>query len=225
MNSTNTYLKQSRAIGKEVYENRNTSDVDEQAGPAYFGGLGLSRWIFWRRLKLALREIPTCKDGICVDFGCGFGMALPWLREHFQETIGVDLVPDLARDFMRRWNAIYGGHRNTVSITNCLEDAQLAPESVDFILALDVLEHFESLDGILNQLHGLLKPNGDILVTGPTENIAYRIGRKIVGFTGEYHFQTIYDVLGEMSKLFEVRVIRRIPAMPSLFLLAKAVKK
>ena len=225
MNPTNTYWKQSHAIGKEVYENRTSSDVDEQAGPAYFGGFGLSRWIFWRRLKLALREIPTCKDGIGVDFGCGFGMALPWLRERFQVTIGVDLVPDLAKDFMHRWDAIYGGHRNPVSITNCLEDAHLAPESVDFILTLDVLEHFKSLDGILNQLHGMLKPNGEILVTGPTENFAYRIGRKIVGFTGEYHHQTIYDVLDAMSKQFEVSVIRRIPAMPTLFLLAKAVKK
>ena len=225
MNSINKYWKQASAIGKEVYTNRSMSNVDEQAGPAYFDGLALSRWIFWRRLKLALQEIPIYSEGTCVDFGCGFGLALPLLRERFDKTIGVDLVPDLARDFMRRWDATHGGHRNAVSITDSLDESVLAPGSVDFILALDVLEHFKSLEGILKQIHGLLKPNGEILITGPTENIAYRIGRKIVGFTGEYHHLTIYDVLREMSKTFEVRVIRRIPAALPLFLVAKAVKR
>ena len=225
MSSIEQYWKQSHRIGKEVYANRTVTNVDEQAGPAYFNGLRLSRWIFWRRLKLALREVPMCNEGTCVDFGCGFGLALPLLREHFERTIGVDLVPDLAKDFMRRWDANHGCHRNAVSISDSLEHTGLAPESVDFMLALDVLEHFESLDGILKQIYKLLKPNGKILVTGPTENIAYHIGRKIVGFSGEYHHQTIYDVLRAMSKSFEVRVIRRIPAVPALFLVAKAVKK
>ena len=225
MSTIENYWKQCHRIGKEVYANRSTINVDEQAGPAYFDGLGLSRWFFWQRLKLAVRDIPTCQAGTCVDFGCGFGLALPLLREQFGNTIGVDLVPDLARDFMRRWDAIHGSHRNTISIVDSLNDSGAASESVDFMLALDVLEHFESLDAILKQIHKVLKPKGEILVTGPTENIAYRIGRKIVGFTGEYHHQNIYDVLREMSKLFEVRVIRRIPFAPSLFLVAKAVKK
>ena len=225
MISIEQYWKQSHRIGKEVYANRTASNVDEQAGPAYFAGLGLSRWLFWRRLKLAMQDVPSRLSGTCVDFGCGFGMALPLLREQFANTIAVDLVPDLSRDFMRRWDAIHGSHRNSLSIVESLENSGLVSESVDFMLALDVLEHFESLDAILKQIHQLLKPSGEILLTGPTENIAYRIGRKIVGFTGEYHHQTIHDVLREMSNLFEVRVIRRIPAMPALFLVAKAVKK
>jgi len=101
----------------------------------------------------------------------------------------------------------------------------LKPASVDVILALDVLEHFESLDTILNQIHGMLKPGGQLLVTGPTENWAYQIGRRMVGFTGEYHHQTIYDVLKEVAKQFEVQVVDQIPYLVPLFLMAKAIKR
>jgi hypothetical protein len=71
----------------------------------------------------------------------------------------------------------------------------------------------------------MLKPGGQLLVTGPTENLAYRIGRRMVGFTGEYHHLTIYDVLKEVAKQFEVQVVDRIPALVPLFLVAKATKK
>jgi hypothetical protein len=47
----------------------------------------------------------------------------------------------------------------------------------------------------------------------------------MVGFTGEYHHLTIYDVLKEVAMQFEVQVVDRIPALVPLFLVAKATKK
>lgn len=160
-----------------------------------------------------------------MDFGCGFGLALPLLREHFGNTTGVDLVPELAIEFMQRWDNQHQQNANAVTIVDSMERSGLKPASVDVILALDVLEHFESLDTILNQIHGMLKPGGQLLVTGPTENWAYQIGRRMVGFTGEYHHQTIYDVLKEVAKQFEVQVVDQIPYLVPLFLMAKAIKR
>lgn len=225
MKASKAYWKAAHEIGSAVYANRNVINVDEQAGPAYFAGLGLSRWLFWKRLKLALQHVPTSVPGTCVDFGCGFGLALPLLREHFRNTIGVDLVAELAIDFLQRWDGQHPKPTNAVTIVDSIESSGLKPESVDVVLALDVLEHFESLDAILNQFHAILKPGGQLLVTGPTENWAYRIGRRMVGFTGEYHHQTIYDVLKEVAKQFDVKVLDQIPALVPLFLVAKATKK
>ena len=225
MKASKSYWKAAHEIGSAVYANRKRIDVDEQAGPAYFAGLRLSRWLFWKRLKLALQHVPTNTAGTCMDFGCGFGLALPLLREHFGNTTGVDLVPELAIEFMQRWDNQHPQNANAVTIVDSMERSGLKPASVDVILALDVLEHFESLDAILNQIHGILKPGGQLLVTGPTENWAYQIGRRMVGFTGEYHHQTIYDVLKEVAKQFDVQAVDQIPALVPLFLVAKATKR
>jgi len=223
--ASKAYWKAAHEIGAAVFANRKVTNVDEQAGPAYFAGLRLSRWLFWKRLKLALQHVPTNTAGTCVDFGCGFGLALPLLRQHFRNTTGVDLVPELAIDFMQRWDGQHPKPANAVTIVDSMERSGLKPASVDVVMALDVLEHFESLDAILNQLHGILKPGGQLLVTGPTENLAYRIGRRMVGFTGEYHHQTIYDVLKEVAKRFDVQIVDQIPALVPLFLVAKATKR
>jgi hypothetical protein len=47
----------------------------------------------------------------------------------------------------------------------------------------------------------------------------------MVGFTGEYHHQTIYDVLKEVAKRFDVQIVDQIPALVPLFLVAKATKR
>ena len=103
MRESNEYWRRARRIGQGIYRSRSAKTVDEQAGPAYFAGCWLSRLLFWRRLSIALGAIPETDRNCCVDFGCGFGLALPLLRERFQHTIGVDTMPDLSSEFMVRW--------------------------------------------------------------------------------------------------------------------------
>lgn len=219
------YWKNAEQIGRSVFGQRALANVDEQAGPAYFEGMALSRWIFWRRLKLALGDASAIRGKVALDFGCGFGLALPQLREQFALTVGVDLVPELSQEFLRRWDSTVGGAAERCRIVGSLGDAALTPGSVDLILALDVLEHFESLREILGQLSTLLAPSGTLIVSGPTENVMYRLGRKLVGFSGAYHHQTMYQVIDAMSEYFDVRVTHRFPAPAPLFLICSATKK
>lgn len=218
------YWKNAQQIGREVFQERIRADVDEQAGPAYFQGMALSRWIFWQRLKLSLHEVSARRGNLAVDFGCGFGLALPQLREQFASTVGVDLVPELSQEFLRRWDQKVGGGQRCF-IASSLSEAALAPGSVDLILALDVLEHFESLRETLAQFAALLAPNGVLVVSGPTENLMYRLGRKLVGFSGAYHRQDVYQVVEAVSEFFDVGAMHRFPAVTPLFLIFSATKK
>ena len=47
------------------------------------------------------------------------------------------------------------------------------------------------------------------MVSGPTENILYKIGRKLAGpeYSGEYHERGIAEVKRELNKLARVRQI------------------
>jgi len=216
--------------GREVYQNRTLLNVDEQAGPAYFEGLWLSRWLFWRRLRLAVQDVPKTPMGVAIDFGCGFGLVLPAMRENFARTLGIDLVPELGQKLVERWDEDHTDARNqmergSLKIGDPSELSKISDASVDVILALDVLEHFKSLDEVLSEFHRLLSPKGTLIVSGPTENGMYQLGRKIVGFSGDYHHQDIYSVRAHLEKRFHVCLRRRIPWYAPLFHVLHATKR
>ena len=221
------YWRTACDIGSGVYRDRQIENVDEQAGPAYFATSGLSRWLFWQRLKWAAAQIDQSPGEVAVDFGCGFGLLLPHLRQRFPSTVAVDLMPALAQQFMQRWDEHPSGQNDPtrspgqLQIVGSLTEAKLASGSVDLIIALDVLEHFESLDSIVDQLAALLKPTGQLLVSGPTESWLYKFGRRLVGYSGEYHHQTIYDVHTALARRFQPVSMRQLPPLLPLFLMSK----
>ncbi|MEQ1829125.1 MAG: class I SAM-dependent methyltransferase [Pirellula sp.] len=219
------YWMRAASIGSSIYANRSLKNVDEQAGPAYFEGLAISRWLFWRRLKLAVSDIPQSNGQKAVDFGCGFGLLLPWLRENFEETIAVDIVPELAQAFIEQWDAGLANQRRSIRFHTTLVDAKIADSSVDLILAFDVLEHFALLDETLIEFRRILSPSGAIVVTGPTENLLYRMGRRLVGFSGDYHRQDVYQVQTKLVEYFDVRVAHVIPRLAPLFLVLVCTRR
>lgn len=75
---------------------------------------------------------------------------------------------------------------------------------VDLIIAMDVLEHVDDLNDILCNFNDLLSLNGSILVSGPTENLLYKIGRKLANYSGEYHTSNIHDIVSQLGKLFTI---------------------
>jgi SAM-dependent methyltransferase len=86
---------------------------------------------------------------------------------------------------------------------------QLHPNSFDLINALDVLEHVSDLPRTLSDLLKLLKPGGRLVVSGPTENILYQMGRRLAGpeYSGEYHERGIGEIKRELGRLARLRQI------------------
>ena len=61
---------------------------------------------------------------------------------------------------------------------------------------------------------------GRMLVSGPTENALYRLGRRIAGFDGHYHKVTIYDVERALAERLECLCVQRVPLTLPLFRLS-----
>jgi 2-polyprenyl-3-methyl-5-hydroxy-6-metoxy-1,4-benzoquinol methylase len=81
--------------------------------------------------------------------------------------------------------------------------------SFDYIIALDVLEHIENLEETILLLHKLLKKNGEVIISGPTENFVYKIGRYFAGkhFIGEYHKHSVYSLKNRFAATADVKTL------------------
>lgn len=85
------------------------------------------------------------------------------------------------------------------------------------ILALDSLEHNEDVGAIVCRLAASLRDDGTLIVCGPTESTLYRLGRRIAGFGGQYHKQTVYDLEAATAAVLEPAGVVRVPPLVPLF--------
>jgi 2-polyprenyl-3-methyl-5-hydroxy-6-metoxy-1,4-benzoquinol methylase len=201
------YKTRYRSAIRKVLAEAERGRLDEAGFPAYSHPNPLINWLFWQRLHTAMKYIekhaPYKK---VLDFGCGSGVMLPFLAQLSQHVtaLDIDLVP-LER--VRRYVSLAGNVE--VLDANQVPVSGLMPKSFDLINALDVLEHVDDLPRTLSELFNLLKPGGQLIVSGPTENILYQIGRKFAGpeYSGEYHERGIAEIKRELSKLARVEPI------------------
>jgi 2-polyprenyl-3-methyl-5-hydroxy-6-metoxy-1,4-benzoquinol methylase len=131
---------------------------------------------------------------------------LPFLAQHSHQVtaIDIDLLPlEHIKEHIPLAENILVLDANQTSLS------QLTPRSFDLINALDVLEHVDDLPWALNELLALLKPGGQLVISGPTENRLYRIGRKLAGpeFSGEYHERGTAEIKRELARLAPVQQI------------------
>jgi len=204
------YKARYRSAIRDVLRESEGGRLDEAGFPAYSHPNPLINWLFWQRLHTAMNYIE--KRGPyekVLDFGCGSGVMLSFLAGHSQRVtaMDIDLVPlDRVKEYIPLAENIRALDANHVSI------AQMTPKSFDLINALDVLEHVDDLRDTLTDLLNLLKPGGRLVVSGPTENILYQIGRRLAGpeYSGEYHERGIAEIKRQLSRLARVEQIATI---------------
>ncbi|HLA07264.1 MAG TPA: class I SAM-dependent methyltransferase [Anaerolineales bacterium] len=192
---------------RNVLAEAERSRLDEAGFPAYSHTNHLINWLFWQRLRTAMDHIARlAPQEHILDFGCGSGVMLPFLAQHsnFVTALDIDLIP-LERVKKHIPLAV------NIKVIDARETpiSMLEAKSFDIINALDVLEHVDDLPGTLSQLMRLLKPGGQLVVSGPTENILYQIGRRLAGpeYSGEYHERGIAEIKRELNHMARIEHI------------------
>jgi len=201
------YKARYRSAIRDVLRESEGGRLDEAGFPAYSHPNPLINWLFWQRLHTAMNYIEKWGPYEKVlDFGCGSGVMLSFLAGHSQRVtaMDIDLVPlDRVKEYIPLAENIRVLDANHVAIS------QMTAKSFDLINALDVLEHVDDLRDTLSDLLNLLKPDGRLVVSGPTENILYQIGRRLAGpeYSGEYHERGIAEIKRQLSRLARVEQI------------------
>jgi len=201
------YKNRYRFAIQSVLQESERGRLDEAGFPAYSHPNPLINWLFWQRLRTAMNHIERYAPyENTLDFGCGSGVMLSFLAQHsrYVVAIDIDLVPlERVKKYIPLAENIQVVDAKQVSMS------QLTPKSFDLINALDVLEHVDDLPATLSALLHLLKPGGQLVVSGPTENILYQIGRKLAGpeYSGEYHERGITEIKRELKRMARVEQI------------------
>lgn len=193
------YKSEIRSTIRKVLSQSEPGRLDEAAFPAYSHPNPLINWLFWQRLRKTMEYLePHAPYQRVLDFGCGSGVLLPFLAKISSHVTAADL--DLTP--FERMKAQMGFHANIETLdlkTTTLRGLPTA--SYDVITTLDVLEHVEDLKGTLNDLLRLLKQGGRLVISGPTENIFYKLGRRMAGkeYSGDYHERGIAEIKRELA--------------------------
>jgi len=142
--------------------------------PEYYSKNILIRNLFLRRLHLAIQlALPFLKlnDKLnIVDLGCGDGTFLRMLEKNFKNinTFGIDILPEVL--------AIKNFLRAEIKIRD-LRNTNFPDNFFDIVFCLDTLEHFKNLEEPVREIKRILKNNGLLIISAPTENLFYKLGR------------------------------------------------
>lgn len=204
---------------KEILDSNEPGHCDEQGLPSYTNPNPLMRWLTWKRVSVILSAIgkrAVIKNTL--DFGCGYGIFTPYLLEHSAHTLAFDLMIDEVKPIGDRL-----GWKN-ITYASDLKVLEGKNGTFDLILAAEVLEHVDDLEGTMKLFYDLLEPGGRLIISGPTENILYKIGRKLAGYSGEYHVRNVYTILEVMKKFFKARKIATILPVLTFYEVYECVK-
>jgi SAM-dependent methyltransferase len=102
------------------------------------------------------------RNKVVVDFGCGPGAEAVEIASHgARQVIGIDIQERFlktARDLARR-----------TGVSDRCTFAVRPDEKADVFVSVDSFEHFDDPAAVLNEMYGLLKPDGCVLAAfGPT---------------------------------------------------------
>lgn len=183
-------------------------EIKETAIPSYIHSNPLVRQVFWQRVFVIKNQIKKLSPKSILDFGCGSGIITALLDSKIDRYVTDIYFKPF--DFMQQ----HIGHlRNVMKLDP--NDLDKTESQFEMILAADVLEHLSD-DRIKNQLtlfYKWLKPDGHLVISGPTENLIYKIGRKIAGYKNDYHKTNIKDIADTVLKsaLFKLNAKTRYP--------------
>lgn len=187
-------------------------DRAEMAIPSYLHKNPALRWMAWRRLELVVEALqrlapPKGSGSLALDFGCGSGVLFRDTLARYDRVVGVDLVLTAAKALVAEL-----GLTPVTLHTPAEADGAVEPGSVDVLIAAEVLEHVDDLPPTLIQFKTWLKPGGRLLVSLPTENALYRLGRRLAGFSGHYHHSNAASIDAKIRAFgFTRHELRKIP--------------
>lgn len=219
----NNYKTRYRTAIQQVLSETEKGRLDEAAFPAYSHKNPLINWLFWQRLRKVMEHIENSQSENILDFGCGSGVMLPFLSSISKQVIAMD-VDLLPIQSVQKYIPL--AENIAIKDASKINISDLPKNTFDLIIALDVLEHVSDLPKTLSELFTLLKPNGQLIVSGPTENILYQIGRKIAGpeYSGAYHERGIAEIKDEIKKIAHIHHIATLYQPIPLFEIFSAKK-
>ena len=207
MNRIAHMKKRQQLLRETIAYEKDFEFWEETCVPSYCHPNPLAAYISWQRLFAAadLSGAIGSPAKRALDFGSSIGE----LGHLLPAAVQYDVIEenDTAANFLL--SQLPKSKRLT------LEDAPTG--AYDRIFAIDSLEHNSNYPELLAILATKLAPGGIIILSGPTENFLYRLGRRIAGFDGHYHETNIHAIEAVAAKTMDRRAAKTIMPVAPLF--------
>ncbi|MCJ7421410.1 class I SAM-dependent methyltransferase [Sphingomicrobium astaxanthinifaciens] len=207
MNKLAHIRERQRVLREAIAYDEDFELWEESCVPSYCHPNPLAAGVSWLRLfaaaKIAKRVGPPMKR--VLDFGSSIGE----LGHLFPKGVQYDFIEshDPAAQFLKQ--------QLPEAKQTTLDDA---PDGAyDHIFAIDSLEHNTDYVELLERLVRKLSPGGVLILSGPTENRLYRLGRRVAGFEGHYHETNIHAIEAATAKMLSRRAATSILPVATLF--------
>ncbi len=201
---------------------KNKDEDFQENMPIYTSKCSLVRDLYWKRIGTAIKFADLKNENVILDIGCNTGYLLRKIRNVNTkcECWGIDIEPKII----------------TLNIENCqfrVADVTKMPfkdNFFDIIFALSILEHIKDLKSAIKEISRVLKPNGFVVISSPTESSFYRFCRFLLfgvfeknvkrnepGFRGEidFHFQNAYEIEKKFQESGFTKILQKsLPGFP-----------
>ncbi|MBS7662420.1 class I SAM-dependent methyltransferase [Pseudomonas lalucatii] len=108
--------------------------------------------------KLAITQGYFRPDWSVLEFGCGTGSTAIVHAPYVERIVATDISSKMLDIAARK--AMAAGVENVSFQQGTLDSLELAAQSFDAVLGLNVLHLLDDVDAALSRVHGLLKPGG-----------------------------------------------------------------
>ncbi len=123
-------------------------------------------WLSHQSLTQAARELAPLARGTLLDVGVAERPYAALFAPHVTQYFGLDYPPVLADKEPAFWSLLKRV-RQSVDVFGDGQRLPVAPNSVDTVLATEVLEHLPDPALCLREIHRVLRPGGKVLLTVP----------------------------------------------------------
>lgn len=170
-----SFKKLSKSTLLHIYGDKTELESKEiKVNITYLSSLPLIRYLWWRRLEVMLSKVIIKKHHYVLDLGSGEGVFLPSIysltNNLYASDIDVSIVSRLCK---------YLNLQKVKIIEDDILHTCLPLGKFDFIFASSVFEHINDLGILFRNISLLLKENGKLVFSIPSENALYKIGRII----------------------------------------------
>jgi 2-polyprenyl-3-methyl-5-hydroxy-6-metoxy-1,4-benzoquinol methylase len=134
-----------------------------------------------------------------LDVGCGTGATTRMLKDHRALTWagGIEYVDAVADQAMPHFDHVWRGDAAAADL-----ETVIAPNSLDLVLCLDVLEHMVDPWAFIKRMTPLMAPNGRLILSVP--NIRnWKFMMRLL-FKGDFHYRD-FGILDRTHLRFFVR--------------------
>lgn len=163
----------------------------------------LVAWYSQKRLKSVLREVKTSET--ILDVGCGRGILLPALSKRAAFVVGIDLNKDL----VKLNTTLHSFNFHNIGVV--VGDACYLPfkdNTFSLVTCVSVLEHIKELKRAINELNRVVKR--EVIVGVPSENVLYKLCRKILGFRDPGHHYSGRKILQVLKNVMTLTMLKKI---------------